>query len=379
MHRLRSLLQKRDTLVIKIGTSLLADKSRGVDPVRVEAIARCVSGLRALGKNVAIVSSGAIGAGTAALRLGEPPRTIPDKQAAAAVGQPLLMEAYERAFRRLGLPVAQVLLTRDDFINRRRYLNSRNTLTALFERGVVPIVNENDTVAVEEIKLGDNDNLSAMLATLVEAGALIILSDIDGLFSGDPATDPGARLIRVVEKITPDIQRCARSSTGELGTGGMLTKIQAARRCAAAGIAMVITNGRQPGAIERVLAGDFTGTLFLPGEKRLSQRKKWIGLISRPNGALVVDGGAKGALLKRNKSLLPSGVLEVRGNFRAHDVVSILDTGGAQIGKGITGYSSAELRLIRGKKSSEVEKIFGSRARAEVVERDNFTPLGEPS
>ncbi len=379
MHRLQSILQKRDTLVIKIGTSLLADKARGLDCDRIEAIAGCVSALRALGKNVAIVSSGAIGAGTAALHLEEPPKSIPEKQATAAVGQPLLMEAYERAFRKLGQPIAQVLLTRDDFINRRRYVNSRNTLSTLFERGVVPIINENDTVAVEEIKLGDNDNLSAMLATLVEAGLLIILSDIDGLFSADPAADPAAHLIRVVEKITPDVQRFARSSKGELGTGGMVTKIQAARRCAAAGIAVVITNGRSPDAIGRVLSGDFRGTLFLPNEKRLSPRKKWIGLISRPNGAVVVDGGAKGALLKRNKSLLPSGVLEVRGNFRARDVVSILDTGGAQIGKGITGYSSAELRLIRGKKSSEVERIFGSRAKAEVVERDNFTPLGEPS
>jgi len=379
MHRLQSILQKRDTLVIKIGTSLLADKARGIDPARIEAIARSVSALRALGKNVAVVSSGAIGAGRAALQLDEPPKTMPEKQAAAAVGQPLLMEAYERAFRKLGQPIAQVLLTRDDFVNRRRYINSRNTLATLFERGVVPIINENDTVAVEEIELGDNDNLSAMLATLVEAGVLIVLSDIDGLFSADPAADPAARLIRVVEKITPDVQRCARSSKGELGTGGMVTKIQAARRCAAAGIAMVITNGRSPDAIDRVLSGDFRGTLFLPGEKRLSQRKKWIGLISRPNGAVVIDGGAKSAILKRNKSLLPSGILEVRGNFQAHDVVSILDTGGAPIGKGITGYSSADLRLIRGKKSSEVEQIFGPRAKAEVVERDNFTPLGEPS
>jgi len=379
MHRLKSLLQERDTLVIKIGTNLLADKARGIDAARVEAIASSVASLRALGKNVAIVSSGAIGAGVAAMRLKEPPKTMPEKQATAAVGQPLLMEAYEQAFRRLHQPIAQILLTRDDFVSRARYVNSRNTLAALFERGVVPVINENDTVAVEEIKLGDNDNLSAMVATLVEAGVLIVLTDIDGLYSDDPAADPEARLIRVVEKITPEIQRCARSSRGELGTGGMVTKIQAARRCVAAGIAMVITNGARPDAIDRVLTGDFCGTLFLPAERALSQRKKWIGLISRPNGAIVVDDGAKHALLKRHKSLLPSGILEVRGWFKAHDVVSILDTSGGRVGKGIACYSSEELRLIMGKKSAEIESMFGARAHAEAVERDNFAPVGEPS
>ena len=379
VDRLKSIFENRDTFVLKIGTSLLADKARGLDPARIDAVAGSVVRLRSLGKNVAVVSSGAIGAGRAALGLAAPPKTMPEKQAAAAVGQPLLMEAYERAFRRLGQPIAQVLLTRDDFLDRRRYVNSRNTLAALFERGVVPIVNENDTVAVEEIKLGDNDNLSAMLATLVQAGALIILSDIDGLFSDDPAIDPQARLIRLVEKITPDIQRCARNSKGELGTGGMATKLQAARRCTAAGIAMVITNGRRAGALDRVLSGRFRGTLFLPADGGLNQRKKWIGLISRPRGAVIIDEGARAALLKRHTSLLPSGVLEVRGQFGAGDVVSILDPGGARLGQGITGFASAELRLIRGKKSGEVHKLLGSRRQPEVVGRDDFAPTGDPS
>jgi glutamate 5-kinase len=379
VQRLKSILQKRNTVVIKIGTNLLADRARGIDGERLADVARSVRALRSFGKNVALVSSGAIGAGVAAMGLEETPRTVPEKQATAAIGQPLLMEAYERAFRQQRLAIAQILLTRDDFTNRGRYLNTKNTFRVLFEKGVVPIINENDTVAVEEIKLGDNDNLSAMVATLIEAGVLIVLSDIDGLFSDDPFADPDAKLIEIVEKITPEVQRCARQTRGELSTGGMVTKIQAAKRCAAAGIAMVITNGRSPDAINRVLTGDFRGTLFLPAEKRLSMRKQWIGLISRPNGHIMVDEGARSALLKQHKSLLPSGILEVRGRFKAHDVIVILGPEGQRIGKGITGFSSDELHLIKGKKTSEVEGRLGRRVRAGVVPRDNFAPLGDPT
>ncbi len=379
MQRLKTIIQKKNTVVIKIGTNLLADKVLGIHGGRLEDVARSVGKLRSLGKNVAIVSSGAIGAGVAAMGLQEPPRTVPEKQATAAIGQPLLMEAYERAFRRERLAIAQILLTRDDFINRSRFLNTKNTFGALFERGIVPIINENDTVAVEEIKLGDNDNLSALVATLIEAGVLIVLSDIDGLFSNDPSADPDAELIRIVEKITPEVQRCARQTRGDLSTGGMVTKLQAARRCAAAGIAMVITNGRNPDAIGRVMSGDFRGTLFLPAEKKLSMRKQWIGLISRPTGQIVVDEGARIALLKGHKSLLPSGIVEVRERFGAHDVVVILGPDGQRLGKGITGFSSDEIQLIKGKKTSEVGGYLSRRVRAGVIHRDNIALTGEPS
>ncbi len=377
MERPGNLILKRNTVVVKIGTNLLADKTRGIDTGRIEAIAKSVSSLRGRGTDVAIVSSGAIGAGVAALGLKARPRTIPEKQATAAIGQPLLMEAYEHAFRKVNQPIAQLLLTRDDFSNRGRYVNTRNTFAALFEKGVVPVINENDTVAVEEIKLGDNDNLSAMVATLVEAGMLLILSDVDGLYTAAPSADPRAELIRVVERITPQVERYARKKVSELSTGGMATKIQAAKLCVGSGITVVIANGRKPDVIESIFRGDVPGTIFLPSDTKLSTRKQWIGFVSHTRGSIVVDAGASAALLKKHKSLLPSGILEIRGEFRARDIVSIVGPDGRQIGKGICDYSSAELNKIKGKKSSEVEAVLHRKAPAEVVHRDNLAPFGE--
>jgi glutamate 5-kinase len=375
MHRLKNVLQERNTIVIKIGTNLLAQKELGIDVGRVDTIAKSVSYLRSLGKNVAIVSSGAIGAGVAAMKLSERPKTIPEKQATAAIGQPLLMEVYEDAFRREHLPIAQILLTKDDFVNRGRYLNAKNTFAALFDEGVVPIINENDTVAIEEIRFGDNDNLSAMVATLIEANILIVLSDVDGLYSDNPAYNASAELIRIVEKITPQIERYARKSKNQLSTGGMVTKIQAAKRCVKAGIVMIIANGKNPQVINEIFSGEFRGTVFLPVEKKLSERKQWIGFVSQTAGVVVVDDGAKNALLKRHKSLLPSGILEVLGEFKSQEIISILDIGGNEIGKGITLYSSAELNKIRGKRSAEVEMVLKRKAPAEVVHRDNLATM----
>ncbi|MFZ1080835.1 MAG: glutamate 5-kinase [Candidatus Kryptoniota bacterium] len=377
MQRLKNMLQERNTIVIKIGTNLLAEKERGINAERINEIAKSVSYLRSLGKNVAIVSSGAIGAGVAAMKISERPKTIPEKQATAAIGQPLLMEAYENAFRGQHLPIAQILLTKDDFVNRGRYVNVKNTFAALFDKGVVPIINENDTVAVEEIKLGDNDNLSAMVATLIEANILIILTDIDGLYSDDPARNHDAELIHIVEKITPDVEKFAKKNKNDLSTGGMITKIQAAKRCFKAGITMIIANGKNLQVIHEIFAGDFRGTVFLPAQKKLSMRKQWIGFVSATTGTIVVDDGAKIALMKRNKSLLPSGILKVYGSFDVQDIISILDTNGNEIGKGITGFSSAELGKIKGKKSAEVETILKRKAPAEVVHRDNLAPIGE--
>ncbi len=377
MQQLNYSFPKKSRIVIKIGTNLLADKTRGIDAAMIESIAGSVSTLRNSGNDVAIVSSGAIGAGVAAMRLKQRPRTIPEKQATAAVGQPLLMEAYEKAFRRHAQPIAQLLLTKDDFAERGRYVNARNTFAALFEKRIVPIINENDTVAVEEIKLGDNDNLSAMVASLIDASMLVILSDVDGLFTADPAHDRRAELVNVVEKITPQVERYARKTGSELSTGGMATKLQAAKRCVVSGIAVIITNGKKPAAIERALSGSAGGTLFLPADKRLSKRKEWIGFVSHTKGAIVVDDGARNALLKKNKSLLPSGITEVRGEFRARDIVSILDAAGTQIGKGVTSYSSTELGKIKGRKSTEIESLLHRNAPAEVIHRDNLAPTGE--
>jgi len=377
MHRYKTILNTRNKIVVKIGTNLLADKEQGINLEQIQDIAKNIASLQRLGKQIVLVSSGAIGAGVAALKMKERPKTIPEKQATAAIGQPLLMEAYENAFRLQECTIAQILLTKDDFINRARYLNAKNTFLVLMEKGVVPIINENDTVAVEEIKLGDNDNLSALVANLIEADLLIILSDIDGLFSDDPTKNPKAELIPIVDKITPQIEKLAKSSKTELSTGGMITKIQAAKRCVSAGIAMIIANGKNPNLLEEIFSGDFRGTLFLPAEKKLNVRKKWIGFVSHANGYIVVDDGAKNALLKRQKSLLPSGILEVHGEFKAHDTISVRDIEGIEIAKGVTGFSSMDIGKIKGKKTSELEKILNCKVCDEVIHRDNLVLIGE--
>jgi glutamate 5-kinase len=379
MHHLQSILRAHTRVVIKIGTNLLADKVEGINLDRINEIARSVARLNALGHRIAIVSSGAIGAGIAELKLKERPKTIPGKQATAAIGQPLLMEAYEHAFRRHGCTIAQILLTKDDFVNRGRYINAKNTFPVLFEHGVVPIINENDTVAVEEIKLGDNDNLSALVANLIEADLLIILSDIDGLFSDDPGKNIKAQLIPVVEKISVQIEKLAKSSRTELSTGGMITKIQAAKRCVSAGIAMIIANGTKPSILEDIFSGTFKGTLFLPAENKLNMRKKWIGFVSSTKGYVRIDDGAKLALLKKNKSLLPSGIIEVHGEFKANETISILDIKNKIIARGVTGFSSMDLTKIMGKKTSESENILGRKSPDEVIHRDNLVLIGEVS
>ena len=379
MHRLKTILRSHNKVVVKIGTNLLADKVKGINLERIDEIARSVARLKSLGNRIVIVSSGAIGAGVAALKLKERPKTIPEKQATSAIGQPLLMEAYENAFRKHDCTIAQILLTKDDFVNRMRYLNAKNTFPVLFDQGVVPIINENDTVAVEEIKLGDNDNLSALVANLIEADLLVILSDIDGLFSDDPTKNSTAQLIPVVEKISGQIEKLAKTSRTELSTGGMITKIQAAKRCVSAGIAMIIANGKNPGVLEEIFSGTFKGTLFLPAENKLNMRKKWIGFVSSAKGYVRVDDGAKFALLKKQKSLLPSGIIEVHGEFKANETISILDLNSKVIAKGVTGFSSIDLMKIKGKKTIEIERILNRKSHDEVIHRDNLVIIGETS
>jgi glutamate 5-kinase len=377
MYRVKNILNSVNKIVIKIGTNLLADKERGINLDRIENIAKTVAGIQSLGKHVVIVSSGAIGAGVAALNLKKRPKSIPEKQAAAAIGQPLLMEAYENAFRKEGYNIAQVLLTKDDFVSRSRYLNARNTFSVLFQKRVIPIINENDTVAVEEIKLGDNDNLSAMVANLVEADLLIILSDVDGLFTDDPAVNHKAELIPLIEKITLQVEKLAKSTKTDLSTGGMITKLQAAKRCVSSGIAVIITNGANPDALPEILSGDFKGSLFLPADKKINVRKKWIGYVSHPKGFLVVDDGAKTALLKKNKSLLPSGILEVHGDFKANDTISVKSMNNLEIARGVSGFSSSDLNKIKGRNTLEIEKILGHKLRDEVIHKDNLVLIEE--
>ncbi|MGA7161516.1 MAG: glutamate 5-kinase [Bacteroidota bacterium] len=365
-----------DKIVVKIGTNLLADKTKGINHEKIDDIARSVSSLISLGKNVAIVSSGAIGAGLVLLGMKERPKAIPEKQAAAAIGQPILMEAYENAFRKYQRTIGQILLTKDDFVSRPRYVNIKNTFSALFENGVIPIVNENDTVAVEEIKLGDNDNLSALVANLIEADLLIVLSDVDGLYTDDPSKNPNAELISVVDKVTTHIEKLARKHKSELGTGGMITKIRAAKQCVSAGIGVIIANGNRPNILNDIISGNFPGTFFLPAQNGMNGRKKWIGFVSDSKGVIVVDPGAKNALLAKQKSLLPSGVVEVRGDFKIEDTISVLDTEGNEIARGIAGYSASDLDKIKGKKTSEIQRILNRKSGDEVIHRDNLVLIG---
>lgn len=323
------------------------------------------------GKELVLVTSGAIGAGMSRLGLKERPRSVPGQQAVAAVGQGLLMQVYEKLFAEYGHVVAQVLLTREDLQNRRRYLNSRNTLLKLFEYGAIPIVNENDTVAVDEIRFGDNDTLSALVASLIDADLLVILSDVDGLYSGNPQTDPHARRLDVVREVTPELWKAAQGPGSALGTGGMVTKLEAARIAMASGCAMVVAHGAEEEVLLKILAGERVGTLFLPRE-RMTGRKRWIAFLQQPRGVLSVDEGAGRALTREGKSLLPIGIVKVEGTFKQGDLVRVLDPSGREIARGLVNYSSKEVRQIQGLKTAEIEATLGMKAYDEVIHRDNL-------
>ncbi len=361
-------------IVVKVGSNLVADAGLGPDPVRIGQLAADLSAIAARPVEVALVSSGAIASGTARLGLRERPRSIPEKQAAAAAGQVALMWHYEQAFAAHGRRVAQVLLTQEDISHRARYLNARNTLLTLLGYGVLPVINENDTVAVEEIKVGDNDNLAALVAYLIEADLLVLLSDIDGLYTGDPHRDPTATRIELVEAITPEMERLA-GAQGPLGTGGMVTKLQAAQKAMAAGIPMVIADGRRAGALEAVLRGEPIGTYFAPRGDRLAARKRWIAFAIPPQGVLQVDAGARRALVDGGKSLLPSGVVKAEGEFAAGDAVGVRDPEGQEFARGIVNYDAREVALLRGAKTNDIERILGYRVLDEVIHRDNLVIL----
>lgn len=371
----RRLPSKLRRLVVKVGSGLIASPGAGLDAARVRRLADDLSGTVAAGKEVVLVSSGAIAAGQARLGLAERPRSIPEKQAAAAVGQSALMWHYEHAFARHGLKVAQVLLTQEDISHRARYLNARNTLLALLRFGVLPVVNENDTVAVEEIKVGDNDNLSALVAHLIDADLLVLLTDVDGLYTGDPRRNPAARRIEVVEVFTEEIQRLAQDAEATVSVGGMSTKLQAAQKAMASGIPMVIASGREPHTLTRLLKGEPVGTIFLPKADRLGARKRWLAFAVPPQGRLTVDAGAKKALTERGKSLLPSGVVEVEGEFQAGEVVALASADGKEFARGLTNYDADELRRIRGVKTTAIEAILGYKRLDEVIHRDNLAVL----
>jgi glutamate 5-kinase len=364
-------------LVVKVGSGLVTTPAAGPDRRRIGTLAADLAAARGdTGREVVLVTSGAIVTGMARLALPHRPRSMPEKQAAAAIGQSALMRHYEAAFKRHGLAVGQVLLTAQDIGDRARYLNARNTLLALLRFGVLPIVNENDTVAVEEIKVGDNDNLSALVASLIEADLLVLLTDVDGLYTANPAIDRDARKLDTVEAVTDDIARLVWEGAGASAVGGMATKLQAAQKAASAGVPMIIANGRTERVLARLLGGEPLGTFFAPRTDRLGARKRWIAFAVPPQGRLTVDAGAVQALTLGGKSLLPSGVVQVDGDFAAGEVVAVVtEEEGKEFARGLVNFDAPELRRIRGAKTREIELRLGYKSFDEVIHRDNLVVL----
>ncbi|MBI3621320.1 MAG: glutamate 5-kinase [Nitrospirae bacterium] len=371
----QDVLESCHRIVVKIGSGLLAPKGRGLQTAWIEQLARDVAALRAGGREVILVSSGAIAAGIERLGLAERPATIARKQAAAAVGQGRLMAAYDAAFSSAGLTVAQVLLTHGDLADRKRFLNARTTLTTLLEAGVVPIINENDTVAVEELKFGENDHLAALVTNLVGAQLFVILSGVEGFCTGDPTRDPSATLIPLVTEITPLLEAHAKATGSAEGTGGMVPKLAAAKQATAHGTATIIAGGRRPNVLVELLAGGEIGTLFLPTQERLKSRKHWIAYTLHAKGRLHLDEGAARALRQQGRSLLPSGVREVEGKFQAGEAVSCVGPDGREVARGLSNYSADEVVKIRGAKSREISSRLGYKLYDEVIHRDNLVVL----
>lgn len=365
-------LKNGQRLVVKIGSSTLTYSTGKLNLYQLERLVREIADLKHQGLEIILVTSGAVGAGMGKLGLEERPKNIPEKQALAAIGQGILMHMYEKFFSEYDKTVAQVLLTREDFMNRGRYLNARNTLLTLLRLGVIPIINENDTVAFEEIKFGDNDTLAALVSGLVDADLLILLSDIDGLYTADPRQDATAQLIKVVEELTPEIIEFAGGAGTKLGSGGMMTKLQAAKIASNSGIPMMVINGSREGIIREITQGANPGTLFMPREHRINMRKTWIAVASKANGRLYVDRGAEKALIEKGKSLLPSGITKVEGNFKRGCVVKIIGPS-HEIARGIVNYEASEIEQIKGCQSQEIEKILGHKDYDEVIHRDNLT------
>lgn len=360
-------------LVFKIGSSLVASRQHGLRMEQIERLATEITTLLSYQREVVLVSSGAIVAGIEKLGLKSYPHTLPLKQACAASGQSRLIHAYEKCFHQNHRKVAQVLLTHQDLADRKRFLNARHTLTTLIQFGVIPVINENDTVSVDEIRFGDNDTLAGQVAHLIDADLFVILSDVEGLYTADPRQDPGAQLIPVVEAVTQDIRQRAGTSRSEESRGGMAAKVAAAEQATQFGIPTLIMNGERPGLIEALHGGAFSGTLFYPQARRLPSRKHWIAYTLRPKGQLRLDDGAVDALRNRGKSLLSSGILEVKGEFLSGDPVSCLDKDEKEFAKGLVNYSSETLRKIRGKKTAEIHDILGNQDYDEVIHRDNLT------
>jgi glutamate 5-kinase len=367
----KALFDNARRVVVKVGSGVLSYNG-GINHNVVASISRQMAALTQGGREMILVSSGAVASGVAKIGLGRRPASMPEKQAAAAIGQAGLILEYELRFAESGLKVAQILLTRNDLSHRVRYLNARNTLNTLLSWGVVPIINENDTVVTDEIRFGDNDNLSAMIALLLDADLLINLTDIDALYDGDPRINPEAKRLGIVRKITPAIEASSKGSPGAVGTGGMWTKIEAAKKCTSSGVPMVIASGAEPKILTDLFAGIAHGTYFVPKADKLGSRKRWIAFTSKTFGHVTVDDGAVKALVERGKSLLPSGVLDVSGEFDVGAAVVVCDAHGNELGRGLTNFAAKDIRAIKGLRTDQIEASLGCQEYDEVIHRDNL-------
>ena len=369
------LLREVKRVVIKIGSRVL---TAGSDVLHTEVfrnVAKNISGLKQEGYEIIVVSSGAVAAGRKSLTCIEQPVSIPQKQASAAIGQVRLMRLYEDCFNAHGHNTAQVLLTHDALSDRKKFLNARNTLFTLLHCGIIPIINENDSVVVDEIKFGDNDILSALVTNLVDADLLLILTDRDGLFAQDPERCENATLIKVVEKITKEIETLAKGSSSSVGTGGMISKVDAAKKASIYGIPTIVVNGNTKNIITGVFKGEDVGTFFLPSQSKLSSRKHWIAFNLKPKGTLIVDDGAKQAVVKMGKSLLSSGLLDVKGNFKFGDPVKCVDSNGVEFARGLINYRAEEVFRLRGLHSRDIKKVLGYKYYDEIIHRDDLVVL----
>ncbi len=363
-------LRDRRSIIVKLGSMILAAPQGGVDQDLIDALAAEMADLRQDGYRFVIVSSGAILMGLREMGRSTTPRAMKLKQALAAIGQSKLMHAYDEAFSRHGIKVGQMLLTREGLEDRKRFVNSRNTLGALLRMGVIPVINENDSIAVEEIMFGDNDFLSSMVVNLTDADLLVILTDIAGLYDRDPRLGEG-RLIEVVKEVDEKILGIA-GGPGDSGSGGMSSKVMAAKRTARMGVPTVIADGRTPGNLTRILKAEPAGTLFLPARDKLASRKHWIAYSAGINGTLVLDDGAVSAVVEGKRSLLPAGIKDVRGSFEQGGLVQCLDQDGREIARGFTSFSADHIRLIMGKHSEEIREILGFFPGEEVIHRDDL-------
>lgn len=371
----RELLRKKNRIVVKVGSSTLTHETGKLNYCRIERLAMEIADLANQGKEMVLVSSGAVSAGMGPLGLSARPRTIREKQAVAAVGQGVLMHTYEKMFREYGQTVGQVLLTRMDAQDRKKFMNSRNTLLTMLQMGVIPIINENDVVAIDEFKIGDNDTLSAMVSNFIEADLLIILSDVDGLYTANPQTHPDARIIPVVAEVDRHVYDIAGGAGSSIGTGGMYTKIQAASIATSAGVDMVIASGSEDGVLRRICRGENVGTWFRAKDSNLHTKKRWLLSGSKAQGSVIVDKGCRDALTAHGSSLLPVGISAVEGTFHEGDIVNVLYEG-MVIAKGIVNYNSESVDAIKRHKTDDIEAILGHEGvYEEVIHRDNLVVM----